>query len=145
MARKCVNIFTCSFCAKGIPNVTVEIIVAREEKTPGLAERHARDAADNVVVAVHAQLLVGADVKHAAGGVITAGRERVPIRKELKQTELKAKLGNNNHTVCPRSSDPFYIVTYYIEWVSTSWTDSKHNKFMALPVSYITEENNLDK
>ena len=27
-------------------------------------------------------------------------------------------------TVCPRSSDPFYIVTYYIKWVTTSWTHS---------------------
>ena len=26
-------------------------------------------------------------------------------------------------TVCPESSDPFYI-TYYIEWVTTSWTHS---------------------
>ena len=24
-------------------------------------------------------------------------------------------------TVCPRSSDPFYIVSYYIKWVTTSW------------------------
>ena len=28
-------------------------------------------------------------------------------------------------TVCPRSSDPFYIVTYYIKWVTTSWTHSR--------------------
>ena len=28
------------------------------------------------------------------------------------------------HTVCPRSSDPFYIVSYYIIWVTTSWTYS---------------------
>ena len=27
-------------------------------------------------------------------------------------------------TVCPRSSDPFYIVGYYIAWVTTSWTSS---------------------
>ena len=27
-------------------------------------------------------------------------------------------------TVCPGSSDPFYIVTYYIKWVTTSWTHS---------------------
>ena len=27
-------------------------------------------------------------------------------------------------TVCPRSSDPFYVVTYYIKWVTTSWTHS---------------------
>ena len=26
-------------------------------------------------------------------------------------------------TICPRSSDPFYIVTHYINWVTTSWTD----------------------
>ena len=25
-------------------------------------------------------------------------------------------------TVCPRSSDPFRIVTYYIKWGTTSWT-----------------------
>ena len=28
----------------------------------------------------------------------------------------------NLYTVCPGSSDPFYIVTYYINWVTTSWT-----------------------
>ena len=27
-------------------------------------------------------------------------------------------------TICPRSSDPFYIVNYYINWVTTSWTHS---------------------
>ena len=26
--------------------------------------------------------------------------------------------------MCPRSSDPFYIVTYYMKWVTTSWTNS---------------------
>ena len=28
-------------------------------------------------------------------------------------------------TVCPRSSDPFYIVSYYMKGVTTSWTYSK--------------------
>ena len=27
-------------------------------------------------------------------------------------------------TVCSGSSDQFYIVTYYIKWVTTSWTYS---------------------
>ena len=27
-------------------------------------------------------------------------------------------------TVCPGSSDLFYIVSYYIKWVTTSWTHS---------------------
>ena len=29
---------------------------------------------------------------------------------------------------CPRSSDSFYIVTYYIKWVTTSWTDSNEGR-----------------
>ena len=27
------------------------------------------------------------------------------------------------YTVCPRSSDPFYMATHYIKWVTISWTD----------------------
>ena len=27
-------------------------------------------------------------------------------------------------TVCPRSSHPFHIVSYYMKWVTTSWTYS---------------------
>ena len=27
-----------------------------------------------------------------------------------------------NHTVCPMSTDPFFVVNYYIKWVTTSWT-----------------------
>ena len=34
---------------------------------------------------------------------------------------------DNSHTLCPRSSDPFYIVTYHIKWVTTSWTHSTNN------------------
>ena len=26
--------------------------------------------------------------------------------------------------MCPRSSDPFYVVTYSIKWVTTTWTYS---------------------
>ena len=27
-------------------------------------------------------------------------------------------------TVCPRSSNPFYLVSYYMKWVITAWTYS---------------------
>ena len=37
---------------------------------------------------------------------------------------VKKKPLKHNGTVSPRSSDPFYIVTYYIKWVTTSWTYS---------------------
>ena len=30
-----------------------------------------------------------------------------------------------SYTICLGSSDPFYIVTYYIKWVTTSWTYSR--------------------
>ena len=30
----------------------------------------------------------------------------------------------NNTTICPKSSILFYIVTYNILWVTTSWTNS---------------------
>ena len=32
--------------------------------------------------------------------------------------------GRTPSTVCPRSSDPFYILTCYMKWVTTSWTHS---------------------
>ena len=39
------------------------------------------------------------------------------------ETLLSNKKSDWTVTVCPRSNDPFYIVTYYIKWVTTSWTD----------------------
>ena len=37
-------------------------------------------------------------------------------------------------TVCPGSSDPFYIVSYYIKWVTTSWTYSMVYKHRLISV-----------
>ena len=30
--------------------------------------------------------------------------------------------------ICPGSSDPFYIISYYIRWDTTSWKHSKQNQ-----------------
>ena len=44
-------------------------------------------------------------------------------------------------TICPRSLDPFYIVSYYINWAMTSWTYSFviifhcHRMYAVLPCS----------
>ena len=49
-------------------------------------------------------------------------------------------------TVCPRSSDPFYLVTHYIKWVPTSWTDSTNFiKTMDSPCKaiFLLEENSI--
>ena len=43
------------------------------------------------------------------------------ISLEIALTTIKKFLYG---TVCPRSSDPFYKVSYYIKWVPTSWTYS---------------------
>ena len=32
------------------------------------------------------------------------------------------------NTVCPGSSYPFYIVSYYIKWVTLSWTHSTYER-----------------
>ena len=37
-----------------------------------------------------------------------------------QRTQLTSEC-NNRCTVCPRSSYPFYILTYYIKWDTTSW------------------------
>ena len=37
-------------------------------------------------------------------------------------SQFKLPKGN---TMCPRGSDLFYIVTYHINWVATSWTNYK--------------------
>ena len=58
----------------------------------------------------------------------------VRIREKLSKTNLTFWLLDNpamplfNQTICPISSDPFYIVTYYIVWVNTSWTHSTREK-----------------
>ena len=56
------------------------------------------------------QILICRSVRHSACAISILLR-RV---RYLKQ-----------YTVCSRSSDPFCIVTYYIKWVTTSWTDGR--------------------
>ena len=36
------------------------------------------------------------------------------------------KLSSNKLTACQRSSDKFYLLSYYIKRVTTSWTHSKN-------------------
>ena len=42
----------------------------------------------------------------------------------LKFLTPHPKASKTGYTVCLGSSDPFYIVTFYIKWVTTSWTYS---------------------
>ena len=42
-----------------------------------------------------------------------------------------------NYTICPRSSDPIYILSYYIKWVTTSWTQSNISTMVNIKVVQI--------
>ena len=54
--------------------------------------------------------------------------------------QARPNFKSRNHTVCPRSSDRFYMVTYYIKWVTTSWT---HNISLVEPVLCIKVSSDL--
>ena len=41
--------------------------------------------------------------------------------------------------IYPRSSDPFYIVSYYIKWVTTSWTHSTQELVGVIALSQLNK------
>ena len=57
------------------------------------------------------------------GGMNDVGLPPVERQAALASRGLRAT-HRGTRTVCPRSSGPFYVVTYYIKWVTTSWTHS---------------------
>ena len=81
----CVSIVTCSVLFQSVPDVTVEIIISSEKETTALGKRHRRDSADNVVVRVHSDFLVSANVKEPARGVVRSSCKCKAIRKELQR------------------------------------------------------------
>ena len=65
-----------------VPNVAVEVVVSREEKSPARTEADRGDAADYGLVIVRLELLVGADVEEPAGSVVTSGSECKTVGEE---------------------------------------------------------------
>ena len=54
---------------------------------------------------------------------IYSGIKQKEAKRSRKSREKGVKKVSHfyNSTVCPRRSDSFYIVSYYIKWVTTSW------------------------
>ena len=52
-------------------------------------------------------------------------------------SEIKNILADYIDTLCPRTSDVFYVVTYNIKWVTTSWTHSIYIHSSLVPVYII--------
>lgn len=82
---------TCTLAFQSVPDVAVEVIVAGQEQSATLGESHGGDAADDVVVAVHHQLLVGTQVKQPAGGIIRACAKCIPIGEKLREKKNQAE------------------------------------------------------
>lgn len=74
---------------QGVPHVTVEVVVAGEQQAAALGKGHGGYAADDVVVRIHHELLVGTQVKQTAGGVIGAGGKSVAIGEELSGRNVR--------------------------------------------------------
>ena len=53
---------------------------------------------------------------HVAGQTVIKAKNMKNIKKKEKNWLYR------HNTMCPRSNDPFYIVTYSIKWVTTAWT-----------------------
>jgi len=71
---------------ESVPDITVKVVVSAEQQSAAGRESDCRDAADDVVVRVHRDLLIRAHIKHATRRVVRASRERQCVRKILQQT-----------------------------------------------------------
>ena len=45
------------------------------------------------------------------------------LEPEPDQQTGSGPLWTRHTTICPRSSDSIYIVSYYMKWATTSWSD----------------------
>lgn len=75
---------THSLALHGVPDIAVEVVVARKEQAAAEGEGHGCDAADDALVGVGGQLLVRPQVKQAAGGVVRARADGLSIGEELR-------------------------------------------------------------
>ena len=56
---------------------------------------------------------------------VVFSRLRMEMNKELIRDHIKITANEcSESTVCPGSLGQIYILTYYINWVKTSWIDS---------------------
>lgn len=113
-------VLTCPLPFEGVPHVAVEVVVAGEQQAPALGEGHGGDAADDVVVGVHHQLLVCPQVKQPARGVVRARGKRVAVGEKLQRD---TGVGTRNvHWAC---------VSQNIHWAGSVRTYTGHMSVQA--------------
>ena len=89
---------TGTFETQRVPNIAIEIIIAGQEKATRFGEGDRGDAADDVVVRIHAHFLIGSDVEQTARGIVGSRRECRSIWKELRVIEMKNERRTNPST-----------------------------------------------
>lgn len=77
------RVLTCPLPFEGVPHVAVEVVVTCKQEAPALGEGDGGDPTDDVVVGIHHELLVCAQVEQPARGVVRAGGKRVSVREKL--------------------------------------------------------------
>lgn len=77
---------TCSVLFEHVPYIAIKVIISAEEQASTLGEGHRCDTTDDVVVGVHADLLVCPDIEQAARGVIRPRSKCRAIREILQKT-----------------------------------------------------------
>lgn len=99
---------TCAVGLQSVPHVAVKIVVTRQQQASALGESHGCDSADDVVVRIDHQLLIGAQIEQPAGGVVRAGGEGVAVGEELREGAA-VSLREQNHrryvSVCDTYAD----------------------------------------
>lgn len=73
---------THTLSAEHIPDVTVVVVMAREEKATRDREGDRGDTTENVVVSVNVHFPVGTKIKEAARRIIRASRKSITAREE---------------------------------------------------------------
>lgn len=64
------QILTYTLTLQRVPDIAVEVIIAREEQPTTEREGYGRDATDDALVGIGSQFLVCPQVEEAAGGVV---------------------------------------------------------------------------
>lgn len=81
-------LLTSSIQFQCVPHITIEIVITAQHETATLREGDRGDAADDVVMGVHANFLIRPYVEQSTGGVVGASGKGEAVGKEL---ELKNK------------------------------------------------------
>jgi hypothetical protein len=66
----------------GVPHVAVIIIITGKKKLSGERKAHRRNTAQNLIIGVFVQLIVGTDVEQPARGVVRPSSKRSSVGKK---------------------------------------------------------------